>query len=93
MKKSLRETFTELILSSQEQAFKESSERDTHIESPKGVITVCVGVRRCGKSTLMERRMAELASENFAHSKEYLDDALNARREAYFSRIKQELTK
>lgn len=62
MKKSLRETFTELILSSQEQTFHESCERDTRFESPKGVITVCVGVRRCGKSTLMERRMAELTS-------------------------------
>lgn len=97
MKKSLRETFTELILSSQEQAFKESCERDTRFESPKGVITVCVGVRRCGKSTLMERRMAELASEgvkrenivmlNFADERlaELENENWNELYEAYYS--------
>jgi len=34
----------------------------------------------------------EIAEQNFAHSKEYLDEVLNTRREEYFSRIILELT-
>ncbi len=60
MKDSLKETFTELIISSQEETFREISARDLEPEAIANVITVCVGVRRCGKSTLMEHQMRKL---------------------------------
>lgn len=60
MKESLKEIFTDLIISSQEPTQETSSPRDTEPENIPGLITVCVGVRRCGKSTLMERQMNRL---------------------------------
>lgn len=60
---SLRRVFTEMIVNSQELAFREFSPRDVRPESIPGKITVNVGVRRCGKSTLMESRLAMLASQ------------------------------
>lgn len=49
------------------------------------------GIADAVKRITNVEKMTELAKQNFVHSKEYLDDVLNARREEYFARIKSQL--
>ena len=50
----------ELIASSQEQELHKGYPRDVKLKTLEGKITVCVGVRRCGKSTLMQQQFHAL---------------------------------
>jgi len=50
------------------------------------------GIAKTIRKIYNTEKMSELAEQNFAHSKEYLDEVLNTRREEYFSRIILELT-
>ena len=61
MNPHLRQIFTELIASSQEQELYGGSRRDLELSALESKITVCVGVRRCGKSTLMQQQFQALA--------------------------------
>lgn len=61
MNPHLRQIFTELIASSQEQELHGGSRRDLELSALESKITVCVGVRRCGKSTLMQQQFQALA--------------------------------
>lgn len=45
---------------------RESSPRDVEITAANGKIAVCIGVRRCGKSTLMEQHLRELEAQGVA---------------------------
>ena len=60
MKQELRRIFMELIASSQEQELHKGYPRDVKLKTLEGKITVCVGVRRCGKSTLMQQQFHAL---------------------------------
>ncbi len=61
MNPHLRQIFTELIASSQEEELHGGSRRDLELSALESKITVCVGVRRCGKSTLMQQQFQALA--------------------------------
>ena len=61
MNPHLRQIFTELIASSQKQELHGGSRRDLELSALESKITVCVGVRRCGKSTLMQQQFQALA--------------------------------
>lgn len=50
----------QLIVDGQSQAAGETVPRETELLASKGKVTVCMGVRRCGKSTLMQQEMAKL---------------------------------
>lgn len=50
----------ELIASSQEQELRTGSPRDLKLTALAGKVTVCMGVRRCGKSTLMQQQFHAL---------------------------------
>lgn len=63
MNQRLRQIFTELIENSQEQEQLGGSPRDVKLTALDSKITVCVGVRRCGKSTLMQQHFKELAEQ------------------------------
>lgn len=51
-----------IIVDFQESEFKPSIPRPLKITSIHGKATVCIGVRRCGKSTLMFQLMQQLLS-------------------------------
>ena len=62
----------DLILNSQELPFPKAYRRALHITTVPGKASVCVGVRRCGKSTFMRQIMQELVDggvprENMVH--------------------------
>ncbi len=63
MKMSLREIFTDMITNFQEKKFKKTAPRDIRPRAVSGKIMVNVGVRRCGKSTLMENRLSILEEQ------------------------------
>ena len=63
MRKNLREIFTELIASCQEQELRGGSKRNLELTALADKVSVCVGVRRCGKSTLMQQLFQKLAAQ------------------------------
>jgi len=75
----LLETLKEIILDNQETELFTGSLR--HIEMPnlQGKASICIGVRRCGKSTLLNQKIKEI---KFSYSKEnilcinFFDDRL-----------------
>jgi len=87
----------EIILDLQEVEFKTGTPRRVTITSVPGKATVCIGVRRCGKSTYMFQHMRKLLDSGVPRQNvlylNFFDDRLRALRhdnlgvilEAYFS--------
>lgn len=72
MKENLEEIFRMLIMTGQKRPIAVGCPREVELLHKKSKICVCLGVRRCGKSTLMAERMAELIAqgvsrENIVH--------------------------
>ena len=72
MEGSLEKIFKQLISTGQKRPLVPGSPRDKKLRRIKNKICVCLGVRRCGKTTLMAERMAELVAsgvsrENIVH--------------------------
>lgn len=105
MNPHLRQIFTELIASCQEQELHGSSRRDLELSALEGKITVCVGVRRCGKSTLIQQQFLALAERgipreniimlNFADERlaDMGNEGWNELYEAYYSMYPQKRKK
>lgn len=96
MKESLEKIFRQLISTGHRRPVQTGSARDVQLRRMKNKVCVCLGVRRCGKTTLMNERMAELiangvARENIVHIN-FADERLlplhqggwNALYEAYY---------
>lgn len=70
----------EIILDNQESRLFTGVQRHTEIMNIKGKASICIGVRRCGKSTLLNQKMHEIRSD---FNKEniiwinFFDDRLN----------------
>ncbi len=87
----------EILLDLQEVEFKTGTPRRVTITPVPGKATVCIGVRRCGKSTYMFQHMRKLLDSGVPHQNvlylNFFDDRLRALRhdnlgvilEAYFS--------
>lgn len=60
---SLKSILSELILDSQESTFAESTQRALSLTALPGKASVCIGVRRCGKSTLLMQRAQSLVAQ------------------------------
>lgn len=56
------QTVRVILESNMERSLEGGSPRSLQVQTVDKVISIYVGVRRCGKSTLMEARMAELAA-------------------------------
>lgn len=54
------QTVRDILESNMERPLESGSPRSLHVQTVNKVISIYMGVRRCGKSTLMEARMAEL---------------------------------
>ena len=54
---------TEQIIDNQQIDFASASPRSLELKTLNGVISIVMGVRRCGKSTLMETIMASLVAK------------------------------
>jgi len=105
MNPHLRQIFTELIASSQEQELHGGSQRDLELSALEGKVTVCVGVRRCGKSTLMQQQFSALTERgiprenmlmlNFADERlaDMGNEGWNELYEAYYSMYPQKRRK
>lgn len=63
MNEELKSIVTEQIIDNQQALFAPASPRSLHIKTLAGVISIVMGVRRCGKSTLMESIMVDLISK------------------------------
>ena len=91
------ELLKEIILDSQDEELFLGTQRHLKHQSVKGKAFVCIGVRRCGKSTLMAQIMSELSSKGVSRKNilylNFFDDRLDALKdgklnlvtEAYFS--------
>ena len=91
------ELLKEIILDSQEEELFLGTKRHLKHQAVKGKAFVCIGVRRCGKSTLMAQIMSELAAKGVSRKNilylNFFDDRLDALKErklnlvteAYFS--------
>jgi len=91
------DTLKEIILDLQEVDFKTGTTRRVSITPVSGKATVCIGVRRCGKSTYMFQHMLKLLDSGVARQNilylNFFDDRLRALRhdnlgvilEAYFT--------
>lgn len=80
MKENLEAIFRMLIMTGQKRSIAVGCPREVALLHKKDKICVCLGVRRCGKSTLMAGRMAELLAqgvsrENIVHIN-FADDRL-----------------
>jgi predicted AAA+ superfamily ATPase len=73
------ELIKEIILDNQESHFFTGTERETELPVINGKATVCIGVRRCGKSTLMYQKIElikkDLPKENILFLN-FFDDRL-----------------
>nr|NQU90214.1 ATP-binding protein [Bacteroidota bacterium] len=58
----LLETIKEIILDNQESFLFTGSRRHTEMLNVTGKASICVGVRRCGKSTLLNQKIEEIKS-------------------------------
>ncbi len=88
---------SEIILDGQERALSEGVRRHLPYERVSRKAFVCIGVRRCGKSTLLDQIMAELIAEGIPRQNmlyvNFFDDRLDLQRhgqigeviETYFS--------
>ena len=63
MTQQLRAIFREMILDFQEREIPPSTKRSLRFEVLPGKAMVCIGVRRCGKSTLMLQQAQALIEE------------------------------
>ena len=76
------ETLKSILLDSQESELNPGVQRDVHITSIQGKATVCIGVRRSGKSTLMVQVMTKLIESGVQRknivSINFADDRLHA---------------
>lgn len=91
------ETIRSLILDFQESTLETGTPRRVHIESVPGKAAVCIGVRRCGKSTYMFQVMERLLGRGILRENilylNFFDDRLHRLRqeglgvitEAYYS--------
>lgn len=57
------QTIREILESNMERPLDAGSPRSLRVQTVDKVISIYMGVRRCGKSTLMESRMAELTAD------------------------------
>ena len=57
------ELLKEMILDSQEEELFLGTKRHLEFHSVKGKASVCIGVRRCGKSTYMAQMMSSLVGK------------------------------
>lgn len=89
-------TIKEIILDNQEIIYKETFPRELEITSIEGKATICIGVRRCGKSTYIEQLIQKLLKKGvnkenilylnlFDDRLHYLQHKENNILEAYFS--------
>mgnify|MGYP003413573508 CR=1 FL=1 len=63
MNEELKSIVTEQIIDNQQLDFASASPRSLELKTLNGVISIVMGVRRCGKSTLMETIMASLVAK------------------------------
>lgn len=63
MGEELKSIVTEQIIDNQQMRFASASPRSLQIKTLDGVISIVMGVRRCGKSTLMENIMTRLVAQ------------------------------
>ncbi|MDO4818528.1 MAG: ATP-binding protein [Akkermansia sp.] len=63
MDTSFQETAKVIVDEGLEREFTAKSPRDTRIPVVPDIVSVCIGVRRCGKSTLMESVILKLLSD------------------------------
>lgn len=63
MNEELKSIVTEQIIDNQQARFAPACPRSLHIKTLADVISIVMGVRRCGKSTLMESIMVDLISK------------------------------
>lgn len=63
MNEELRTIIAEQIIDNQQTEFAVGSPRTLEVQAIDGVISIVMGVRRCGKSTLMESIMARLVTK------------------------------
>lgn len=63
MNEEFKTIVTEQIIDNQQRPFAVASPRLLEIQALDGVISIVMGVRRCGKSTLMESKMAWLVTQ------------------------------
>lgn len=63
MNEELKSIVTEQIIDNQQIDFASASPRSLELKTLNGVISIVMGVRRCGKSTLMETIMASLVAK------------------------------
>lgn len=63
MNEELKAIVTEQIIDNQQIIFASASPRSLEIKTLDGVISIVMGVRRCGKSTLMESIMKQLVAQ------------------------------
>lgn len=66
MNEELKSIVTEQIIDNQQLDFASASPRSLQIKTLNGVISIVMGVRRCGKSTLMETIMAGLVAQGIS---------------------------
>ena len=90
----LRAALREMILESQERAPQETTPRSVRLEALPGKASVCVGVRRCGKSTLLLQRAQALRAEGVARERivylNLFDDRLHGLTAAHLGLIVEE---
>ena len=74
------ELLKEIILDSQTSALATGTRRHLRIERIAGKASICMGVRRCGKSTLMHQMIADLMAEGVSRENvlyiNFFDDRL-----------------
>ncbi len=99
------ELLKEIILDSQNEELFLGTQRHLKHQGVKGKAFVCIGVRRCGKSTLMAQIMSELAGKGVSRKNilylNFFDDRLDALKEgklnlvteAFFSLYPEKKTK
>jgi predicted AAA+ superfamily ATPase len=63
MQNELKSVISEQIADNQTRTLHSYSPRELQIEALDGVVTIVMGVRRCGKSTLMETIMEKLIQD------------------------------
>ena len=82
MNMELRQALREIILDRQQMELEGSTPRDLVIEPYEKKVSICMGVRRCGKSTLMEGIVAGLRKKRVARENivwlNFMDDRLAA---------------
>jgi len=87
----MRDILKEILLDSQETPFFTGTSRNIAIEQIPGKASICMGVRRSGKSTFMHQMMAKLEADGISRTNivniNFFDDRLHFLREKGLSEI------